>query len=153
MLACDVEKHDEQDLILADADEEALSNDEEDDLIFIEIAEDNAGTMRPTNVTLTSPPSGAPILDTVQQGKWRHWDTAKLANINYKVCIWPSQNTTNPDLYGNYTDYPDVVGKYQKLSILPAGQKDCIEFTPSESGRYYISVYGKTWSQYYFQYY
>lgn len=152
MLACDVEEYDEQDLILADADGQVLFN-EEDDLTFIEIEEDNAGTTRSTSVTSTLPPSGAPFNDTVQQGQWRHFSSTKLAGYKYKVCIWPAQKTTNPDLYGNYTGYPDVVGTYQFRSIGLAGVKDCIEFIPKETGPYYISVYGKTWSNYYIEWY
>ena len=139
MLAC-VDEFDEQDLEL---EELVLEVDE------IKVIDDDGKSY----VIEATVPAGEDIAaplsmgfdDTVQLGQYRKFEFTKLAGVTYKICITPYVG--NPDLYGHYTGFPTTV-TYQFRSIKLGTAVDCIQFTATQTGPYYLSVYGKTWSQY-----
>jgi hypothetical protein len=76
---------------------------------------------------------------SVAQGTYAKYLFTKVAGHRYTTCL--NVSSGDADLYGDYAAYP-TTSTYQFRSINGGPKDDCIVFTSSTAGAYYLSVYG-----------
>lgn len=114
---------------------------EDDDAPFGDA--DAAGDEEPVTKrdTLVDPTNGTSV--NVGAKQWKQYTFTKTAGWRYTVCVESTDGDV--DLYGHYAGPPSTTS-YQYGSInTPSdtkGRHDCIAFTATSGGTYYIGVYG-----------
>jgi len=77
---------------------------------------------------------------SVRQGEYWHYSFQKTAGWRYTICIDAIKG--DADLFGHHTGDP-TKDNWQFASEHLGTRSDCISFTASSAGTYYISVYGR----------
>ena len=91
------------------------------------------------NAIIITPNPSFKTLGSISQGSYKYYEFAKLAGSKYNVCI--KTTSGDADLYGHWTSSVSNT-VWQFHSENGGATYDYISFEASQTGTYYIAVYG-----------